>query len=176
MELVLLYFHLSVMLLYPSFPLVCLWGRGCHQGDSLLLVTMGTSSVKHLNYRVGQLISIKAWLIFHQQRGAGAGTRVHGSWRGGGRQKRRGSAATRELRRADKARCEKQQKGGGSVKDGSRGTQATAFIQTAGRQPFGRIRVLSLHITLASASFRCEVTSDPFMAVEWLIELRLRLL
>lgn len=137
-----LVFHLLLMLMYPSFSLVCLWGRGCHQGDSLLLVTMGTSSVKHLNYRVGQLISIKGWLIFHQLRGAGAGTRVYGSWRGGGRQKRTGSGATRELERNDKTRCEKQQKGGGSVKTGAEVHKQQRSSRKAGRQPFGQIRVI----------------------------------
>lgn len=50
--------HLPISLSF-SLSLWCLWVRGCHQGDRAVTVTMGMGSVEHLNYWVGQLISIK---------------------------------------------------------------------------------------------------------------------
>lgn len=86
--------HPCPHVLPTHFSVTFLWVRGkvagCH-------VTMGTGSTEHLNYWERQLISIKAWLIFHRQHTVGklaqsgsSPTRrsTRDGWRGVGGQKR----------------------------------------------------------------------------------------
>lgn len=88
-------------------------------------VTMGMGSAEHLNYWVGQLISIKAWLIFHQRLEAGTSTWVHRRWKGAVGDKREreedkdNSAETRATAKDDKMRCKRHLKGRRSEEDES---------------------------------------------------------
>lgn len=121
--------HLPPPFTYPS-PL-----SGVSVGERLLprgrtvAVTMGMGSAEHLNYWVGQLISIKAWLIFHQRLKAGTSTQVHRGWKGLVGDKREqeededGGAATSTTERDDKMRCKRRRKGRGSEKDGFEGLE-----------------------------------------------------
>lgn len=112
--------------LSPTQLSVSLVGERLSPRGRAVIVVMGMGSTEHLIYWVGQLINIKAWLIFHRRHRAATWSTALGStdvsWRGGGRQKRTGSREDGNNwdEREDEMRWVRQKKGGGeSEKDGA---------------------------------------------------------